>query len=210
MNLGEARIEIYALCRDTSIAPADVNSAINRAYHETVYEVRVPSLKRYDVVYTVLDQAYVSLSTLTGGFSGWLTFVKDVDTKIYPDLERLVAAYGDLTAEGEVEAACLEGSTLWYQKVPSEVETVPIVYYQEPETLTDDSDSPEHIPVFLQYKVLVYGGLAWAWARVEDGIEVAKVNTSIYESKFRQAKDEFKAFLGRTKRHYVSSEGWYA
>lgn len=208
MNLGELRQEVYAVCQEAGYATDIVDDYINEAIQDVAAQVAMPGLKRYDTVYSVLSQAYCTLSTLTGGFSGRLVKVYcsgEAVSKTYASLELLMDAYPTMTEAGDVEAVALEGSTLWYQKIPAVEALLTVVYYQNPSLLDLDEDEPSDFPSHLHRGLFVSGSAAIIFDKIEDGIEGEKVNTNSQLALQNRAISKLRNFVAARKKHYISS-----
>ena len=205
MNRGEIRTELQNLIQDSSFSEATLNSYINTALQYTCSQVFLPSLKGVDTVSTSLGTAYATLSGLSGGFSGILRRVVNASgtpITIYQDLDMLMDGYPSLAEVGSVETVALEGNILWYQKIPAIAETLTILYYRNPATLSADSDTPSDIPEYLQRLILVNGSAYFVYDVIEDGIDNEKVNT---KGQFYLSFSEARKESGVTKlREWVS------
>lgn len=214
MNRGEIRTELENLIQDGSFDETILNTYINSALLRTCAYVFLPSLKRVDTVDTNLGVAYAVLTGLNGGFSGVLRRVVDSSGNlmtIYKDLDMLMDGYSTLAEVGNVETVALEGSTLWYQKIPETAETLTILYYKNPASLDRDSDEPSDIPEHLQRALLVNGAAKLVYDVIEDGIEGEKVNTKAqFYLSFSEANKEsgitkLREWLAKIKVHHISS-----
>ena len=214
MTLKEIRDNVKIIIADDSFEDAEIDGYINQVLQEIGTLVDLPDLKRLDVVSTVVNQAYVSLGSLEGGFSGRLRKVGDENVAVYPSLELMLVDYPDMDEEdGDVEAVCLEGSILWYQPYPTSsayVDTIRIVYYTNPPSITTSADCT-CIPAALHYSTLVRGTAALLYSIIEDGAEGDKVNTLAQTWHFDGANNNksgialLRAYIERNKKHYISS-----
>ena len=214
MNRLEIRTEIENLIQDGSFSGDTLNSYINQAVLYTGAQVDIPELKGIDTVDTILGQAYTTLSGLTGGFSGKLKRVKNSDgdaISIFSDLALLMDEYPLMNEEGDVEAVALEGSTLWYQDIPTAAETLTCLYYRNPATLSADNEIPSDFPEHLHRQLFVHGTAWIIYDQIEDGIEGEKVNTkgqfwlSFDERNRHSGIIKLKEWIGKTRRHNISS-----
>lgn len=175
---------------------------VNMAYQQAVNEpgVRIPHLKGMSVINTVSGANCVSMLTDNPTFSGKLLRVGD-STKItiYPSLESLFDKYqkdGVLEdQEGDVEAVALEGSLLWYQKIPTTATPLAIIYYKDPPDLVDLSDVPAYLPSMLHEDLLAYGAAKRLASRIEDGVEGPKVNTASFEASYQRGVNMLRSWL---------------
>lgn len=214
MNRLQIRTEIENVIQDDSFSETTLNEYIEQAILYTTANADIPELKRIDTVDTILGQAYTSLSGLTGGFSGKLRRVKNVEgdaIKIFSDLALLMDEYPTMDEEGDVEAVALEGSTLWYQDIPTATETLTCLYYKNPATLSLDTESPSDFPVHLHRHLFVHGTAYMIYDQIEDGIEGEKVNTKAHfwlsfdERNRNSGIVKLREWLAKTRRHNISS-----
>lgn len=214
MNRLEIRTEVENIIQDSSYDTEALNSYISQCILYAGAQVDLPELKRLNTVDTVLSQAYVALTSLSGGFSGKLRRVKNADGDpigIFANLELLMDEYPTMVEVGDVESVALEGNTLWYQKIPETVETLTVLYYRNPTLLTADGDSPSDFAPHLHRPLFVHGTAWIIYDQIEDDVEEKKVNT---DSQFWQSFDErnrhsgitkLREWIGKTRRHNISS-----
>ena len=214
MNLEEMRNEVENLVDDSSFDPDTIDNYLNQMLTYSAGLINLPSLKRISTVVTIEDQAYTSISGLDGGFSGILRRVKNAEgeePRIYSNLELLLDDYPTIDEEGDVEAVALEGSTLWYQKIPSSAETLLLLYFRNPSPLIGGDDEPGDIPEHVHRKLLVHGAAYMIFDQIEDGIEGEKVNTvhnfhqSLNEENKHSGIVKLREWIGRTSKHHISS-----
>lgn len=177
-------------------------------------QVDIPELKGIDTVNTVLSQAYTTLSGLTGGFSGKLRRVKDSEKNHIPiasDLGLIMDTYPLMAEEGDVEVVALEGSTLWYQKIPAEAMTLTCLYFRDPTTLSADNGIPSDFPTHLHRQLFVHGSAWMIYDQIEDDEEDKKVNTkgqfwlSFDETSRHSGIVKLREWIAKTRRHNISS-----
>lgn len=213
MNRLEIRTEVENLVQDASFADT-LDSYIDQCILYAGAQVDIPALKRIDTVDTVLVQAYVGLTSLTGGFSGKLRRVKNASGTgigILSNLELFMDLYPMMNEVGDVEAVALEGSTLWYQKIPETVETLTVLYYRDSALPATDHDSPNDFPAHLHRQLFVQGTAWMIFDQIEDDAEEVKTNTkgqfwqSFDESNRHSGITKLREWLAKTKRHNISS-----
>ena len=189
MQLSVIRSEVSDIIQDESFSGDDIDSLINECLVLAAALVDLPDLKRLDTVNTSITVPYKTLTGLTGGFSGRLKRVNRSGSgpiTIFPNLEVLMdeyvtASYPALTEAGSVEAVALEGRILWYQYVPASAQTLTILYYRNPTSLSGDSAVPSELPDNTHRGLLVNGACKLAFDKIEDGLEESeKVNTRHY------------------------------
>lgn len=214
MNRLQLRTEIENIIQDDSFSETTLNEYIEQAILYAGANADIPELKRIGTVDTIPEQAYTSLSSLTGGFSGKLRRVKNADgdaIEIFSDLALLMDEYPTMNEEGEVEAVALEGSTLWYQDIPAEAETLTCLYYKNPAVLSLDTESPSDFPEHLHRHLFVHGAAHIIYDQIEDGIEGEKVNTkaqfwlSFDERNRHSGIIKLREWVSRIRRHNISS-----
>jgi hypothetical protein len=213
MNLGEMTTEVSNLIQDDSYSNTIIKNYINNTIKYIADIVNLPGLKGIDSVDTVVSQNYANLTGLASGFSGRLVSCLSDSIIIYSTLEDLMANYApDIDEAGNVEGIALEGNILWYQKIPAAAESLVFIYYQNPETLISDDDTPPaDIPESVHRKLFVYGAAHFIYNEIEDGIDGEKVNTTAqfwqaFSSKNRHSGlSELKSILARKKVHYITS-----
>ena len=213
MKLSEIKTEVENLIQDSSFE-SSLEDYINQAIIYAGAMVDIPELKGITTVDTVVEQAYVALTGLTGGFSGKLRRVKNSDGDaivIYSDLGLLMDNYPTMVEEGDVEAVALEGSTLWYQKIPEAEETLTCLYYRNPATLSADTEIPSDFPTHLHRNLFVHGTAWMIYDQIEDDVDSNKVNTksqfwlSFDESNKHSGIVKLREWIGKTRRHNISS-----
>ena len=214
MNRLQIRTEIENLIQDDSFSETTLNEYIDQSIIYTGANVDIPELKRIDTVDTILEQAYTSLSGLTGGFSGKLRRVKNAEgdaISVFSDLALLMDEYPTMIEEGEVEAVALEGSTLWYQDIPTVAETLTCLYYRNPTVLSLDTESPSDFPAHLHRHLFIHGAAYMIYDQIEDDVEDPKVNTKAHfwlsfdERNRHSGIVKLREWLAKTRRHNISS-----
>lgn len=208
------RTEIENIIQDSSYDAEALNGYIDQCILYTGALVDLPDLKRLNTVDTVLSQAYVALTGLTGGFSGKLRRVKNAagdPITIQTSLELLMDEYPTMVEVGDVETVALEGSTLWYQKIPETVETLTVLYYRNPATPSADGESPSDFPAHLHRHLFVHGTAWIIFDQIEDDTEEVKTNTKVQfgysfnESNRHSGIVKLREWLARTGRRNISS-----
>jgi hypothetical protein len=208
VNLEQILEAVYSITRESDRSTAEVTTYVNRALKDAAFQVQMPELKTIDVVTVSASVAYVSLTGLTGGFGGTLRRVNNstgIAMTMYPTLELLMDAYPTMAEVGDVESVTLEGSTLWYQKIPAIAEVLTVLYYKNPPELSALSDEPSFFPSQVHYKLAVNGAAYLILDEVEEGLDGDKTNTNAQYGHYMRGVTSLKNWLERTKRHYISS-----
>lgn len=212
MQLSEIREEVQLIVNDATFTDEIVDGYINDVYLSVVAECLIPELKGVDTVSTVLGQAYTSLTGVTGGFSGLLSRVYcpvNYNITILSTLESLMDLAGNLTDTGDILYVALEGTVLWYYRIPEVVTVLTLIYYKNPELLSSDSDEPTALPEFTHRKILVNGAASLCFDTVEGGVEGLKVNTRSRELSKLEGVVKLREWLGKNRKHYVKSQEPY-
>ena len=198
----EIRTKVEGIVQDASLDSNALNSCIDQCILYAGTLIDIPALKRIDMVNTMLEKAYVALS----GPFGRLKKVKSntgADITIFPSLELLMDLYPTMDEVGNVEAVALEGSTLWYQKIPEEAETLTILFYKDPTILTDDKAVPKDFPPHLHEALFVHG-TAWM---ILDQVNVeasSQFELSFDEDNRHSGITKLKEWLVKNERHSIS------
>lgn len=208
MNLSEIREEVKLLCQDSSVSDDSIDGYINQVLLDVCAQCMIPGLKSISTVTTSTTLAYVSVASLTGGFTGRLIKVLDGNgdsVEIVPSLELLMEEYGTMTAEGDIERCCVEGSVLWYAKIPAAAETLTLLYFRDPEELVADEDVPEDLPTFCHRALLVNGTAEILFSMIEQGVDGNSFNTLSNRSMKQDGMRKLYEWLGRNRKHTLSS-----
>lgn len=211
MNLQQIKDGVQDLVEDDGYG-AELDMFINMTYLQAVNEpgIRIPSLKGLGLVTTVLGDNVTSLMLDHPSFSGKLLRCGDpTRIKIYESLEALFDDYqkdGRMKDEdGDVEAVAIEGTNLYYQRIPTEETALTIIYYLDPPELVDALDVPVHLPRLTHEEILVYGTAEKIANRQEDGIEGAKVNTMAYSAVYQRGIARLQMWLAARRKNVVRS-----
>ena len=202
MNLGEIVTEVRINLKDQRAdVLASIQDYINEAYRWVAGETTLPSLKTLFTVDTVLSQAY---TTITGNFDGRLLYCGTSEGKISVldgGVFELLENHPDLTEAGDVEHVAVEGSTLWYAKVPETATTLICLGYYTPALMTANTDTPSAIPDYLHRGLLVNKASAIGFSIIEDGLEGERPNTSFYEREADKALMLLKGWVEKRRGH---------
>jgi hypothetical protein len=202
MNFGQIQDEVDIILADKSLVDS-IPGYINDIYAEACFRVKLPSLKNVATVDTVVGVNWVTLTSLTGEFSGKLLRFGDPSTvSLYHSLEDLYDRYfDDWDEEGSVTGVALEGNIIWYQAIPAAAETHTVIYMSRPTALVKRPDIPTHIPEPLHRKILIHGAAMIGWDKIEDGMEGEKVNTASNRIEFEKGITQLREWVGGNKQH---------
>lgn len=199
--------EVQILVADDSDSIVNaIPDRINEALFEVAESVVVPDLKRVGIFTTVIDQAWTTMPT---GFNGKLLFVGNDSTSLAiaeGGVQQLMEVNPLLDESGPVHIVALEGTTIYYQGIPSEATTYPILYVIKPDALAKSTDAlPEWIPEHLQRGVIVHNAAAKIFDTIEDGIEGDKVNMQAQLYLHKTYEDQFTAYWAKRRTNAARS-----
>lgn len=204
MNFGDMCTEVGVLLEDNS---EDIVSRIPGAVNEAILyaadKVDIPSLKRLISVTTIANQAWASLpNTSAGKILHVSSSNADGDSiEILSCLEDLLEHSPSLDFEGDVDMVALEGTTLYYQSIPSTPQTLLVLHYAYPETLVREADEPNNFPKSLHRKLFVHGAASILYEFIEDGLEAEdKNNTNWHTNKMNEGISELFAWRAKNRR----------
>ena len=208
MNLKELRQELLLLVDDEGFADV-ADSYINQALSRVASEVPLRSLKGLGTVQTIVNSNALNLAILPD-FSKLVTVYSPAGKVTqFGSLQELLDKYQENGAfpdrAGDVEAVAQEGTVLWYQDVPTAVQTLSVVYYKSPPALVADTDIPVDIPLALQRTLLVHGAAIELFSMIEDGVEQNKVNAANSEYQFNKGLIRLREWQGERTVHKTTS-----
>jgi hypothetical protein len=183
------------------ISEERVKLRINESYQQITDETEIPALKKMTTVTTVLAQAWLNMPE---GFSGRLRYVGDSNGKVNiasGGLEGLVEMYPLLDTVGDVTDVALQGTLLYYQGIPSTVQDLVVLYYEDVNVLEADDDTPDYLPEYLHIRLLSNHAAWQEYSKIEDGIEGIQVNVVKYKNLYEEAKGQFQEWLARRRNH---------
>jgi hypothetical protein len=126
--------------------------------------------------------------------------IDNAPVPIYASLSRLKEQFNGLTdAQGKICGVATQGNKLYYQKVPSDKQSIKIGYYRKPEEMIDvQGDSPEGAAGSgYFYECLVSHAIWKFYSAIEDGIEGPMSNTAYYKNEFYENLDLLRNFCHR-------------
>ena len=200
MNLAELRDEVEITLQDTSFGDR-IDNWINDAVDLIVDDADLPGFKTIVTVDTVVDQAYTSLPL---NCNGRILYVGDSKNELsggVVTLEALMEMYPSMSETGDVEYVAVEGSTLYYQPIPSTATTLTLLHRRSPVRMTEDTHTPEGIPEHLQRATIVSKAAAIGFSLIEDGVEGEKVNTKAQEINYKMALFDLKNWVAKRVPH---------
>ena len=206
VTFADLKDEVAVILQDTSTSfAARIENALNEALFDVAEECisigGIPELKAIGTFTTVVDQAWCNLPS---GFNGKLLFVGNDSTSLAVadgGVKQLMEDAPLLDAIGPVHTVALEGIILYYQGIPSEATSYPILYQINPTLWALDADVvPSWVPVHLQRLLFVHKAAAILWNMIEDGINGDKVNTNANLGLYGKYLQQFKEFITRRRK----------
>lgn len=195
MNAEQLIDEIVDIILDTSFTREWILDRLNRAMKAVAGKVLLPGLSDgYSSVDTVLGE---NITPLPDDYHRNI-YLADVvgvgPVKICQNIG-IMRDFGynlDLTS-GSIECVAPNALSLFYQRVPSTVKTINLRYYRKPVDMEDkDSSFPDAVMANPEIeedmdKALTAHVCGKIFARLEQGLEGNKVDTSYYENQFKEA-----------------------
>lgn len=221
-SLEDSVSAITKTLRMPSITSVDITSYINQCYDYVSSQVLLTQLESSGVINTIPGDLSVpipaewnyhrDLFSCEVADNGPITILNSREhlRRIYPDFDTVRQV-------GPIQYAVISGAAILYYPVPAEVAELVCFFYKKPETLevpivgySCGCELPGDILVGLQPKI-IESYVCWQiWARVEDGIEGRKVNTTYYLGQFKEAMVELEdsTEVGQSRRLVYRSSSW--
>ena len=175
----------------TTIIKARINESVLRIAtgvmlpNQTALSPPLPDLYTTDTIDTTLSSV---ITDLPSDFNRDLIQVLNASGDIIPikpSMKRFLQDYYEQSA-GDVYVCCVYGKRLMYRDIPAVAETLTVHYYQTPDTLVADADTPSEIPAHLHRKLIVGHTLMEIYRELELGMAGAKVDTEYYTRIFNE------------------------
>ena len=212
-TLAALSAEVAAVLQNGGVTGLTIKPKLNEGY-------RVVCARKGFVTADVTDDVVAGTGAVTASmpsnYSHGLSRVVNITAKnevdIYSDVATLKAEYGipeTYNSDGSVYACTVSGATLNFIYSPTSAETLTLYYKAAPAEM-GDSDTPGLIPEAFADQVLTAYALQELFAKQEDGIDGAKINTSFWAARFEQIMREIDSFL-RSKTSFKYSRkrsGW--
>lgn len=209
VTLDDLHDEVKIIVRDTSDTVEDmIDAKLTEALMSVASECVIPDLKRIGQFTTVVDQAWVTMPT---GFNGKLLFVGNDSTSLAVadgGVQQLMEDTPLLDESGPVHTVALEGNILYYQGIPTEATSYPILYQIWPDTFDVTPSVPTWVPPHLERGLFIHKAAALIFNIIEDGVIGEKVNMAAQLLLHQTYLDQFKAYLG-SRRTAAKRSVWY-
>ena len=204
MNLGELKDEVEIVLQDTSFNSSLANW-INDSIGQIIDDANVPGFKEIISIDTVLDTAY---ATLGATCSGRILYAGTATAELaggVVTLEHMMKMYPGMADAGDVEYIAIDGSTMYYQKIPSVATALTLLHRRKPVAMIADDNEPEGIPSHLHLNVIVPRAAMFGFDRIEDGIEGEKVNTISQAIRYKQGLHDLMCWVAKRVPHRSTS-----
>ena len=204
MNLSELKDEVTIALGDTSFE-SKLTGWINDAVEQVIDDANVPGFKEMLFVDTVVDQSY---TTLDATCSGRILYAGTATAELaggVVTLEHMLKMYPSMSEEGDVEYIVIEGSTMYYQKIPTIATALTLLHRRKPVAMVEDEDEPEGIPSHLHLGVLVPKAANIGFDLIEDGAEGKKVNTIAQVIKYNKGLHDLRCWVAKRVPHRSTS-----
>lgn len=208
MNFLELQDEVQIVLQDNSNdIVSRIPGWINDSMEMVIDRVDMPGFKSLISVDTVVSQAYASLPS---DCSGRILYASDGKNELeVVSLEWLLEDCPGMNEEGNIDFVAVEGSLIYYHKIPSVATTLTILHRRMPDLLVNDNDEPSGIPRHLQRGVLVTGAAMLGYDFIEDGLEGDKVNTAAQTILYRKGLYEILNWVAKRVPHRTRSVWTY-
>jgi hypothetical protein len=131
------------------------------------------------------DTMYRILAPRGGDYYAFSKFLKQVNKL-------------DFSEQGAVYMACIKGSKLYYQGIPSSPYVMGLHYYRKPTLLAAQGDVPECIPDHLQASIIKHYVIKDLFGeKIEDGQDNTGIGTKYHTTKFFEDMIDLVDFIGR-------------
>ena len=204
MNLSELKDEVTIALGDTSFE-SKLTGWINDAVAQAIDDANVPGFKEMLFVDTVVDQSY---TTLDATCSGRILYAGTATAELaggVVTLEHMLKMYPSMSDAGDVEYIVIEGSTMYYQKIPTIATALTLLHRRKPVAMVEDEDEPEGIPSHLHLGVLVPKAANIGFDLIEDGAEGKKVNTIAQVIKYNKGLHDLRCWVAKRVPHRSTS-----
>lgn len=183
---------------EASISNVKILKYLNRGLRYIASRLYLPSLEESDSIDTDNGNNFVQLPD---DFHRNIFYCRSeqyyVDIPIYETKSNLFRQFSQLDLSGRVVGVATSGRYLYYQRIPSDSETLSIQYFRLPDDLETDSDSPSCLISGFEEPLLVNWVCWQLFSRVEDAsIGDRKVNTAYHKDLFDKYLAEMEEAIG--------------
>ena len=204
MNLSQLKDEVTIVLSDTSFA-SSLSGWINDSIGQIIDDANVPGFKEMLTVNTVISQAY---TTLGATCDGRILYAGNSTAELsggLVTLEHMLKMYPSMDEAGDVEYIAVEGSTMYYQGIPTVATPLTLLHRRKPVVMVEDADEPEGIPEHLHLSVIVPKAAIFGFDRIEDGVEGEKVNTIAQTIRYNKGLHDLMCWVAKRVPHRSTS-----
>jgi len=199
-SIDEIIAEIIDTVDDPSIETSvDLEAKVNGAISAIAASphIRLPELLTSQAVDTVLAAESVAMPTEYQKGLHWC-FNKATGNEVFvaDNMGVMRHRFTDQSLVGPVVAVCVTGKKLNYQGIPGAAETLQLGFYGKPPIYSGD-DEPDCLPVEFQDDIPVHYCCWKLFAKIESGLEGAKVDTDYHKNEYYRGLDELGKYLNR-------------
>lgn len=215
MNLLELTTAIVRIIADDAFTDIDIKNYLNEAQlvvaggvQSTLGSWLTPPLPELLTIDTITTELSLSHIAMPDDFHRQLSFVASSagnEINIAESFSSFVETYPLLNQSGTVNECCEFGNNFYYQGIPTSAETLTIHYYRKPKDMSNNTDTPDGIPVHLHRGLLV-NHVCWKiYELIEDGIEGPGVNTEKHMKLFYDAVRTLELFVPYENKNFMLS-----
>ena len=193
--------DVMLVVQDASFDYEKIVEYFNDCLMELAGEFLIPDLEKWDDIRTDLNVDHIRMPA---DFMKNLRYCHSItnnrEIKVYGSLSQMYRLFSVLNLTGNVLGVCVTARNLYYQRIPSTVETLRINYYTFPERLLSRYDKPVCLPWHLAKMLLKAYACKEIFSILEDGMDGQQINTKTWEGRYRAAKEALDAFIGPQER----------
>lgn len=188
---------VVDIVQDTSFTSATIRSHLNQGVLEIAGGLQstlgdhimapLPNLYTIGAVDTVTDAAYVAMPATFQRDLQFAANASNVEIDIANSMIGFSQDYPLMSRSGRINEVIEQGGSLYYQGIPTSVETITLHFYRLPVDMSANEDTPDGLPTHLQIPLLVNYTCWEIFKLIEDGVEGQGINTTRYEGLFQKA-----------------------
>lgn len=214
-TLEEIRERIKRIIHDTSYTDEIIDGFINEGLSRCASLVLLPALESMGQITTEVSTPFALIPD-SWNFDRNITMCINTSgnkLKVLSSLIMMARAYPEFGVNneiGDIEACTVVANKFFYYPIPETAETLTCTFYQKVTSLANDSDTPDILPDFLHYKLLVSFVCAEIFNEIEEGIDGVLVNTKKHSAAFAMAIEELRDVLrtGQSRPEPNRSKDW--
>lgn len=196
MTAHEVSVKALKIVNNNNFTFDDVVGIIDKGMGEISYRVLLPELEAVDDIETTLSQATTPLpDNFQRNLKQCISTTNNKEIQVYSNYAKLARHFPNVDQGGRVIGVAVQGSNLYYQRIPSSVETLRINYYKKHTPITGRTSAivlPEALimPLLANYVASELFGL------IEQGEQSQKKNTNYYDGLYLKALSMLALYIG--------------